>query len=99
MTLVHSQPYCLTQDHLELVQAIADQAGIAVLNARLYAESQQRLIDLEGAHEQYREWQSSLTAMVYHDIRSPLSNIHNSLHLLEYMLTQSEKPAFEPVLA
>jgi len=39
MTLVHSQPGFFTQDHLSLVQAIADQAGIAVLNARLYNES------------------------------------------------------------
>jgi NtrC-family two-component system sensor histidine kinase KinB len=42
MTLVHPQPGFLTEDHLELVQAIADQAGIAVLNARLYAESQRQ---------------------------------------------------------
>ncbi|MEW5871989.1 MAG: GAF domain-containing protein [Chloroflexota bacterium] len=40
ITLVHPQPQFFTQDHLELVKAIADQAGIAILNARLYAESQ-----------------------------------------------------------
>jgi NtrC-family two-component system sensor histidine kinase KinB len=42
MTLVHPQPGFFTQAHLALVQAIADQAGIAVLNARLYAESQRQ---------------------------------------------------------
>jgi NtrC-family two-component system sensor histidine kinase KinB len=42
MTLVHPKPGFLTEDHLELVQAISDQAGIAVLNARLYAESQRQ---------------------------------------------------------
>jgi PAS domain S-box-containing protein len=42
MTLVHPTPGTFTQDHLSLVQAIADQAGIAVLNARLYAESQRQ---------------------------------------------------------
>lgn len=42
MTLVHPQPHSLTEDQLALFQAIADQAGIAVLNARLYAESQRR---------------------------------------------------------
>ncbi len=42
MTLVHPSPGFFTQDHLTLVQAIADQAGIAVLNARLYAESQRQ---------------------------------------------------------
>ena len=38
-TFVHPEPHHLTKDHLSLVQAIADQAGIAVLNARLYKES------------------------------------------------------------
>jgi two-component system, NtrC family, sensor histidine kinase KinB len=42
ITLVHPQPGFFATDHLELVQAIADQAGIAILNARLYAESQRR---------------------------------------------------------
>ncbi len=42
MTLVHPTPGSLAEEHLELVQAIADQAGIAVLNARLYEESQRQ---------------------------------------------------------
>ncbi len=42
MTLVHPAPGKFSQEHLALVQAIADQAGIAVLNARLYAESQRQ---------------------------------------------------------
>jgi PAS domain S-box-containing protein len=36
LTLVHATPNSFTEDHLALVQAIADQAGIAVNNARLY---------------------------------------------------------------
>ena len=40
LTLVHPQPGFFTSEHVDLVRAIADQAGIAVLNARLYAESQ-----------------------------------------------------------
>lgn len=42
LTLVHPEPGAYREEHLELVQAIADQAGIAVLNARLYAESQRQ---------------------------------------------------------
>jgi PAS domain S-box-containing protein len=42
MTLVHQTPGFFTPEHLALVQAIADQAGIAVLNARLYEESQRQ---------------------------------------------------------
>jgi NtrC-family two-component system sensor histidine kinase KinB len=39
LTLVHSVPNAFGPEHLELMQAIADQASIAVLNARLYTES------------------------------------------------------------
>ncbi len=42
LTLVHSQANAFGTEHLELMQAIADQAGIAVLNARLYTESQRQ---------------------------------------------------------
>ncbi|OQX61554.1 MAG: hypothetical protein B6I38_07160 [Anaerolineaceae bacterium 4572_5.1] len=42
MTLVHSLPNAFDRGHLELMQAIADQAGVAVLNARLYTESQRQ---------------------------------------------------------
>jgi NtrC-family two-component system sensor histidine kinase KinB len=40
LTLVHPKPGFFTSEHVALVRAIADQAGIAVLNARLYTESQ-----------------------------------------------------------
>jgi len=40
LTLVHPVPNSFTEDHLELMQAIADQTSVAVLNARLYNESQ-----------------------------------------------------------
>src|SRR5512142_437161 len=39
LTLVHSLPGAFGIEHLELMQTIADQASIAVLNARLYTES------------------------------------------------------------
>lgn len=42
MTLVNPSPGFFIPPHLELIQAIADQAGIAVLNARLYDESKRR---------------------------------------------------------
>jgi NtrC-family two-component system sensor histidine kinase KinB len=42
LTLVHPVPESFTKAHFNLMQAIADQSGIAVLNARLYAESQRQ---------------------------------------------------------
>jgi two-component system, NtrC family, sensor histidine kinase KinB len=43
MTLVHMTSGFFTPEHLALVQAIADQAGVAVLNALLYADSQRQV--------------------------------------------------------
>jgi len=42
LTLVHPKPNAFGEDQLDLMQAIADQAGVAVLNARLYTESQRQ---------------------------------------------------------
>jgi PAS domain S-box-containing protein len=42
LTLVHPVPKAYNDEHLDLMQTIADQAGLAVLNARLYAESQRQ---------------------------------------------------------
>src|SRR5215510_1335708 len=42
LTLVHSKPNAFISEQLDLMQAIADQAGVAVLNARLYTESQRQ---------------------------------------------------------
>lgn len=40
LTIVHPQPNFFNEGHLALIGAIADQAGIAVMNGRLYADSQ-----------------------------------------------------------
>ncbi len=40
LTLVHSVPNTFNEEHLELMKTIADQASVAVLNARLYTETQ-----------------------------------------------------------
>jgi NtrC-family two-component system sensor histidine kinase KinB len=40
LTLVHPIPNFFDEEHLELMKTIADQASVAVLNARLYTESQ-----------------------------------------------------------
>src|ERR671918_2583537 len=42
LTLVHPAPNGFSEEQLDLMQAIADQAGVAVLNARLYTESQRQ---------------------------------------------------------
>jgi two-component system, NtrC family, sensor histidine kinase KinB len=42
LTVVHPTPGFFTDDHMQLIHSIADQAGITMLNARLYEESQRQ---------------------------------------------------------
>lgn len=48
LTLVHASPHFFTDQHMRLATAIADLAGVAVRNARLYAAA-------EEAQRRYRE--------------------------------------------
>lgn len=48
LTMVHAMPDFFNNEHLALLQAISDQAGIAVQNARLYES-------LQSAHRRYQE--------------------------------------------
>ncbi len=48
LTIVHSTPNTFNEEHLALVQAIADQSGTAINNARLYNS-------LQIAHRRYLE--------------------------------------------
>lgn len=48
LTAVHPKPGVLDQNALDLLQSIADQAGFAIYNARLYEA-------LQSAHRRYRE--------------------------------------------
>ena len=60
MTLVHPHPYSFTAAHLELIQSIADQAGVAILNARLYEESLRRMRVMTALAESASEITASL---------------------------------------
>jgi PAS domain S-box-containing protein len=42
LTLVHPVPGTYTEENLALMQAIADQAGVSILNARLFSETQRQ---------------------------------------------------------
>lgn len=48
ITIVHPTPNFFTDEHLALLGSIADQAGIAIYNARLHS-------DLQAAHRRYQE--------------------------------------------
>jgi PAS domain S-box-containing protein len=61
LTIVHPRPGFLTEEHLALLQAIADQAGVFVNNARLYDS-------LQAATRRYRElFEDSIDPIVVTD--------------------------------
>jgi len=60
MTLTHPETNYFTEEHLTLVQTIADQAAFAVLNGRLYAETQRRAIIMTAIADSARSIGASL---------------------------------------
>jgi GAF domain-containing protein/anti-sigma regulatory factor (Ser/Thr protein kinase) len=51
LTLVHPEPNRFNGEHLDLLLSIANQAAIAIENARLYDDSQRRLHELSVLYE------------------------------------------------
>jgi len=60
LTLVHPSPEAFKPEHFELMQTIADQAGIAVLNARLFSESQRQARVMTALAESAAQLNSSV---------------------------------------
>jgi len=63
MTLVHPAPGFFSAAHLSLLQSIADQASIALLNARLYHESQRQARVMTAVAESAAVITASTTAI------------------------------------
>lgn len=81
LTLVHPTPHAYTPEDLDLMQAIADQAGIAVLNARLYNESQ-------AAQKRYRElFEDSIDPIIITDLNG---------HIIELNRRAAEMSEYDP---
>ncbi len=89
ITLVAAQPEAFTQRHFDLVQTFADQAVIAIENARLFNEVQARTHELAASLDDLRKAQDrliqseklaslgQLTAGIAHEIKNPLNFVNN----------------------
>ncbi|MBD6618814.1 GAF domain-containing protein [Komarekiella sp. 'clone 1'] len=85
LELHQPKPYLWTEDDIALVEAIATQAGVALMQAQAYTNLEtlnRQLVDLERT-------QSNLTAIVGHELRTPLSTIRVCL---ESLVTELEMP-------
>jgi PAS domain S-box-containing protein len=85
LTIVHPQPQFFNIEHLALVQAIADQAGIAINNARLYNS-------LQAAHRRYHElfdasidpiWITNLNGCLLEENREAARLTGNESHAMQ----------------
>ena len=75
-----AQPHFYTQAHVELAMTFANQAAIAIENARLYADLGQRMADLRQTQVQLVQSAKlaavgQLAAGVAHEINTPLTTI------------------------
>jgi two-component system NtrC family sensor kinase len=109
ISLTRSEVSPFTDKQIELVKTFADQAAIAIENARLFEEVQARtrelaksLDDLRAAQDRLIQTEKlaslgQLTAGIAHEIKNPL-NFVNNFAALSAELTCELKDALKPVV-
>jgi PAS domain S-box-containing protein len=76
ITLVHPTPGFFSNEHLELVKAIADQAGTAIRNAQLFDS-------LQSAHRRYRElFEDSIDPILITDRKGQLIELNRQAEFI-----------------
>ncbi len=86
ITLGKREANFYTSEHARLAMAFATQAASAIENARLFAEEEQRAIQLARALEQQRELarlKGQFVQNVSHELRTPLAIVRGYADLLE----------------
>jgi signal transduction histidine kinase/CheY-like chemotaxis protein len=71
LQLASRTPRKFKSEEVNLLQTIGNQMGVAVQKVQLYEETARQALELERANK----LQADFTAMIAHDLRSPLMNI------------------------
>jgi GAF domain-containing protein/anti-sigma regulatory factor (Ser/Thr protein kinase) len=86
MNIAYHQPHTYTENEIRALGLLADQAAIAIQNARLFAESEAHAAELSEALVRLRELdqlKSQFIQNTSHELRTPLTIIRGHAEILE----------------
>ena len=82
----HQGPHVFTQHELRLLEMLADQSSVALVNAQLFTQAQERAEQLAQSLQQLKELdhlKSEFIQNVSHELRTPLAITRGYIDLLE----------------
>lgn len=68
-----------SNEEIELLSLLAGEAAIAIYNSQLYEQTKKQALELEEAHRE----RADFTAMIVHDLSSPLTTVISGATMLE----------------
>jgi len=74
MTVSHSEPSLFSESNLQALQLLADQAAIAIENARLYTQTQREIGERQRTQQALRDSEEHLKHNAFHDTLTNLPN-------------------------
>ena len=102
LMLLHSRPDPFTADHIERAQTFADQAVIAIENARLFDQVQTRTRELAKTVEDLEiasQHKNQFVANMSHELRTPLAAILGYAELIQEGFYEPQGPKSLDALA
>jgi PAS domain S-box-containing protein len=88
------------EEHINFVELVAGRLAVALDNARLYQQIEQRLEEIRAAHDRVSHLEQLKTDMIRiasHDLRNPLAAIGGNLELVRLEL-DTDEPEIDDVI-
>jgi len=95
IVITDAKPRPWTQDEVEVTQALAAQASVALDNARLYEEARKAYEELKDAQQHIKQTEKmavlgTFASGLAHEVRNPLNSIGLQLSILERRIGRVE---------